>query len=133
MLAYYGRGSSDPLSCPALRLRRQCRARVLPALADEVPGLVRVGAEPGLSKTRADLPVTFFREDPELKTEVHVERAHVPVDGVQPLLVDQKRRHQAADDHPLVPEVGELGGNVQADGAYLLELRGSVTGGGRRL
>jgi hypothetical protein len=37
------------------------------------------------------------------------------------------------DDHPLVPEVGEFGGNVQADGAYLLELRGSVTGGGRRL
>jgi len=49
---------------------RLCRARVLPAPAGELPGLVRVGAEPGLSKTRSDLPVTFIRGDPEMKTEV---------------------------------------------------------------
>jgi hypothetical protein len=54
---------------------------VLPPLADEVPGLARVGAEAGLSKTRRNLPVAFFREYPELKSEVHVERADVPVDG----------------------------------------------------
>lgn len=106
---------------------------MFPPLADEVPGLVRVGTEPGFPKTRSDLPVAFVREDPELQAEVHVERAHVPVNRIQPLLIDQERRHEAANDHPVVPEVGELGGDVEADGPHLLELRGSVAGGGRRL
>ena len=90
-------------------------------------------AEPCLSKTRRDLPVAFFLEDPELKAEVHVERADVSVDRVQPLLVDQERRNQTPDDHPVVSEVGELGGDVQADGPDLFELFGSVSGGSRRL
>jgi hypothetical protein len=61
---------------------------VLPALADAVPGLVRIRAEPCLSETRRDL--SFLREDPELKAEVRVERADVSVDRAQPLLVDRR-------------------------------------------
>lgn len=113
-------------------VHRHLRGTVdLPPLAGLVPLLVGVGAEPRGAQALGQGLVATVIEDGDGQAHVEIRRAHVLLPGC--LLIDEKARHEPANDHDLIEEVPELRGDVEAGSAHVTDEGPIIPAGSSRL
>jgi len=81
-----------------------------------------------------DRPVAPLIQQGDGQSHIEVHRPDVQVGAsVKPLLVDEQRRSQAADDHEVVHQIAQLRRDVQAGRAHQIDLFAAVSVRKRRL
>jgi len=106
---------------------------VHPRLQNQIAVLFRFRLEIFAPQPFGDRLVVLFVEDRQRHPDIEVKRAHVclyPFGKI--LLIDDQRRDETADDHQIVHQAAQRGGDLETGSAHELDRRVRVPLGGFR-
>src|SRR5262249_32986543 len=103
-----------------------------PALVGGSTGLVQIGLKACVPQTFAKLVISLFVQDRNGQAEIDVDSANVqrPIRR-QFRLRNDKAWDKTANDDAFVPQIAQLGGQVETCGANPLDRGGRIAGGNR--